>query len=102
MQLDSVQSSSLVWQLMPENPSGQVQVYDATYWNKQEDLLLNNIVDIGRYMKSQGKKAIDGKEREEGLNRYCGEFVLQNNNSPRKVYSVGYTSIATVYTQNYA
>lgn len=32
MQLDSVQSSSLVWQLMPEKPSGHVQVYDATYW----------------------------------------------------------------------
>lgn len=32
IQLLSVQSSSFVWQRMPEKPSGQVQVYESTYW----------------------------------------------------------------------
>lgn len=31
MQLDSVQSSSLVWQFIPENPNGHVHVYEFTY-----------------------------------------------------------------------
>lgn len=32
MQLLSVQSSSFVWQFIPEKPSGQRHVYELTYW----------------------------------------------------------------------